>query len=412
MKEAIFSLESEMAALAAVMLQPTPEKSAKVAAILEPRDFYIPSHSRIFECFQNLLKRGVPLDMVTVPAWFDKPNGKGGMTETVESVGGVEYLFQVLECCPSAANGSHYAETVRQLAFRRRLREVGECFAKTIVTGEGEPLELYASAIQSLESCKPRGGSEMVDLADLKDFGKPQGVPTNLPSLNNLSGCGGLPKGQLTVVAARKKVGKTSALVAFSRHAVKAGFKVGYYTIADLDCRGLKQRVVQQETGWDERPYAPAVRAEYDLAVSDIEISWDFAARDLRTGASVYVEELCPVIDSDHDTKGFDLVCVDYAQKLRSRQTSERTPAQEKASSMMAELAAQCGFALAVGSQTRSDGQTAHSQEWENDAGLVVQFTRPDLEQLPVEIDVPYNRFGPAGSFDGIWDKYRLMVNE
>jgi replicative DNA helicase len=411
-KEAIYSLDAEMSALGAIWLQPTIEKSRKAAARIETRDFYIPMHGKLFECFTDLLKRGIALDMVTVPAWFDKPTAVGKMQETIESVGGLDYLMQVLESCPTAHNADHYTGIVSELAFRRRLREVGESFAKTIVTSEGDPGELYSQALKSLTECKPSGGSEMVDLANLKDFGKPHGVPTHLAKLNNLTGCGGLPKGQTTVVAARKKVGKSAALVSFACNAAKIGLRVGYYTIADLDARGIKDRIVQQETGWGERPYAPEKRQEYDAVLSEIDTIWDLGVRDLQTGASSYVEDLCVVIDRDHDKKRFDLVCIDYAQKLRSRQTFERTPAQEIASGMVAELASQCGFACAIGSQTNKEGQTSHSQEWENDCGLCVQFTRPDLEREPVEIDVTYNRFGPAGSFDGTWDSYRLMVKE
>jgi len=410
-KDDLFNVEVEMAALGSMMLQLSVRDSRKMIEYLEPRDFYIPSHRRIYECFDDLTKKGIPLDIITISSWFDKPDKNGKIQETIEQVGGLLYIHEIYHSCPDSSNGEYYAENVKRLAFLRRLREAAQKVATEVVVSGQEPADMHASALELFTACKP-SGSDMIDLANLKEFGNPEGIETHLPSLNNITGCGGIPRGQMTIFAARKKVGKSSNMIALACHACKNDLRVGYYTLADLDARGIKKRMVQQETSWGVRPYSLEQSTDYDNKIGEIEMVWNFNCRDVPNGLSRIVETLCVTIDQDNARYKFDLVCIDYAQKLRSSTERDRVRALEKASGDLSDLAASCGFALCVGSQLNADGQTRYSQEFEDDAGLVVQFSRPEPDQELVEVDVPYNRFGPEGSFNARWDKYRIMVTE
>ena len=252
-----------------------------------------------------------------------------------------------------------------------------------------------------------------VDIADVEDARAPDGVPTGFSYIDRLTESKGLPKGQMTVWAARKKVGKTSGMCQVARHACKEGYRVLYLTFADLQPPQVFRRLRRQETGWADSPDDLLKASEWQRNVDNMRSFWDLKLADAQMVGGRDVANVVPGIEALHAKHGFDLVIVDYAQKLVCSKERDRVRAMETVSSDLSFMADRRGFALLVGSQLNEDGQTRYSQEFEDDCGLMLSVSAPEgLDALRREFDCPYNRFGPSFSFKAFWNKSRLTFEE
>jgi hypothetical protein len=124
------------------------------------------------------------------------------------------------------------------------------------------------------------------------------------------------------------------------------------------------------------------------------------------------VDTFATWLRATHERPGYECVFIDYAQKLRATNASNRFAEGDYCSEVMARLAAQVGIPIVVGSQITPGGKdgetkTKNSRAWEEDAGLVVRLKR---EGSIVECEVPYSRFGPSGEFTLRWDGERLRM--
>jgi hypothetical protein len=79
-------------------------------------DFYRPAHGVIFETIAELRREGVAVEC---PSLLERLRQRGQL----ENIGGVDYLMQLAESVPTAANAGHYADQVRRLALARRAAE-------------------------------------------------------------------------------------------------------------------------------------------------------------------------------------------------------------------------------------------------------------------------------------------------
>ena len=86
------NVEAERAVLAACLL--SREALREVAEVLRPKDFYRPRNGRLFEAILELDERGEPVDLVTLSDSLDKE-------ETLEKVGGVDYLSDLFDAVPA-----------------------------------------------------------------------------------------------------------------------------------------------------------------------------------------------------------------------------------------------------------------------------------------------------------------------
>jgi len=394
------SIEAEMSALGAMILS---KKAARlVRSIVKCEDFYRPTHRTIFNSFCRLMDQGRELDLVTVPADLEAH-------AQFSSIGGLEYLIQVAESVPSATNADHYASIVADLALIRRIAEFGEKTVSVSNDPDLEPSEKLAS-VQSWASGLGRGGRVIYDVSEIDWETAPEGVPSGMAWIDENTESKGWPKGQMSVVAARKKVGKTSALCQFARHALKLGKRVLYVTLADLTKGQVMRRMVRQETGWAEPPADMFLAEKWHRQVKALRtLEWELKMADTVSIGSSFIEDIVPYIQSFTLDFKFDLVCIDYFQRIESRRERDIVRALGRVSKDLSSMAAECDFALLVGSQLSEKRVTAWSQVLEDDCGVLLDLDRPEDESTHIDAAIKYNRWGKAGSFDLTFDTKRLV---
>jgi replicative DNA helicase len=188
---------------------------ARAVEILEPSMFFREGHRRIFRAMARLFERGEALDAVTLGEELKK-------TDDLEGAGGLDYIAELIDAVPTAANIEYHARIVREKALLRRLIEASqEIIRDAFDQGEREVNELLDQAeariFQVAQTQEREGFVRIKDLLwpafeeieRLQTSGSPiTGVPSGFPDLDRMTT--GLQKGDLCIVAARPSMGKTS----------------------------------------------------------------------------------------------------------------------------------------------------------------------------------------------------------
>lgn len=316
-----------MSVLGSVIIR---EQSAEpVFAILIDNDFFHPAHREIFKAMQQLSINYKPIDLVTLK---DELAARGKL----QDVGGEDYLIQIAESVPSAANAAYYANIVKDRAMVRNLNSAGQEIVKITLDSEKEPDEKLNEA-ESLvfQVGNQRLGKDferltsltkdfMVDLDNLLDTGEPTlGAPSGFYDLDQMTT--GFYGGDLTIVAARPSMGKTSLVL---KIALNVARKIPDQNVAifslEMSGRQLARRLVSMQSqissnvlkrsdlGIDVyKKLADACEYLYDLPIY-IDESSDISGLEMRGKCRRLKRE-----------GGLSLVIVDYLQLMRGSKKTE-----------------------------------------------------------------------------------------
>lgn len=123
------SVEAEQSVLGGLLL----ENSAwdRIADVVAGEDFYRHEHRIIFRTITALINESRPADVITVQEFLER-------SDELEAVGGFNYLINLAQNTPSAANIRRYAEIVRERSIMRRLAEVGTEIARNAYNPKAE----------------------------------------------------------------------------------------------------------------------------------------------------------------------------------------------------------------------------------------------------------------------------------
>ena len=78
--------------------------------------FYLEKHGKIFNAIKELHSKGTALDITTITSHLKDKN-------IINEVGGVDYITEILEQTPTAANIDHYLKIVEDKSVLRSLIE-------------------------------------------------------------------------------------------------------------------------------------------------------------------------------------------------------------------------------------------------------------------------------------------------
>ena len=207
--------EAERAVLGGLMLET--HRFDTVIQVIKENDFDGKDHQIIFQSMSELVEENKPLDPLTVSEKLDNKN-------SLNKVGGKDYLIELATSTPSAANLEAYAEIIRQRSITRKLMKANSDISELICNPQGQDgaslLDKAESMIfalndetnlndQNLQSMRELIPSTMDRLHELSN--KSDGLigsSTGFKDLDNK--LQGLQKGDLIVVAGRPSMGKTS----------------------------------------------------------------------------------------------------------------------------------------------------------------------------------------------------------
>jgi replicative DNA helicase len=186
----------------------------RVLEILKPEHFYSDANGRIYEAAQELAVSGTPIDIVSVASWLRD-------RERLAQVGGAAYLAQIADATPAVAHVAAHARVVYEKWRVRQLiatcqRVAAEGYGDVGVVQEyidGAEQAIYELArtpqgttTQPLSQVLKAAFEQITAAAERGD--RITGISTGYEKLDAKTA--GLHDGDLTIVAARPGMGKTS----------------------------------------------------------------------------------------------------------------------------------------------------------------------------------------------------------
>jgi replicative DNA helicase len=197
-------------------------------------DFSIEKHRRIWAAMAGLHRKGTPVDRVTVSEALQT-------AKHLESVDGMSYLAQLdpLPLIPGIVES--YCGILRGYTLRRMAIFQAERLTALAFEGSGSDdlSGVLQSAVEALSAKKLNGSTAMMRADDVlvRDFagdftrfvGEGEPIPTcPIPWKEQL---GGLRLGELTILAARPGVGKSSAATQIAVAAATAGHGADFWSL-------------------------------------------------------------------------------------------------------------------------------------------------------------------------------------
>lgn len=219
------SIEAEQSVLGALLLDNT--AFDRIGAEIQEQDFYRYDHRVVFEHIVKLIMANAPADVITVYESL-AANAKA------EEVGGLSYLNALAQNTPSAANIKHYAGIVRANSIRRLAISALDEGAAELWNAAKQPSALIDSISTKLDAlCRTAEKSEpkrvgdslmpLVEAMDRRYNGdEPLGLSTGFIDIDKQLN-GGLRRGDLVIVAARPKMGKSALTQNIAQNVAKGG---------------------------------------------------------------------------------------------------------------------------------------------------------------------------------------------
>ncbi len=217
-----YSPEAEISVLGGMLIDR--DAVPRAMEVVNDSMFYREGNRRLFRAMVRLFERGDVIDVVTVSEELRK-------TAELDAAGGMEYLGELLDAVPTAANIEYHAKIVREKAVLRRLIEAASQIVRDVhEPGEDLVEEILDRAEQRIfqvaESHEREGFVWIKEILwpTFEHIEKLQqspggltGVATGFPELDRLTA--GLQKGELCIVAARPSMGKTSWVLNLAQNA-------------------------------------------------------------------------------------------------------------------------------------------------------------------------------------------------
>lgn len=292
----------------------------EVVETLRGDEFYLKQNREIYETMYSMFSFSEVIDPVTV---LDKLKVNGLYTEGVTR----EYVMQLMEVTPTAANVSEYAAIVRDKALLRRIGEAGEYINSIVNEGSGtgqETLELAEKKIYAIRQDRSNQGLEHIStvildvydrLSELANTGSAiPGISTGIPELDSY--ISGLNKSDLILLAARPGMGKTSFALNI---ALEAGKKTGKTIVIfslEMSREQLAMRLISNESFVDsnklttgqlnDEDWAKIALASTALGKTDIRLD------DNPTLTVADMNAKCRRVEN------LGLVVIDYLQLMQS----------------------------------------------------------------------------------------------
>ena len=318
------SIEAEQSVLGAMLINN--EAPLEIMSILISEDFYSAANKLIFERMNELFKSNKPIDFVTLTDYLDK-NGE------LDSVGGIDYLTNLTNSVPSAANFKFYVDIVRRDSLLRKLISVGQKIIENSYQSndDKEALNFAEKAIfeiaekQDFSSLEHIEGvlKEVIEKLNkiAKDPSTLRGISTGFDDLDTLTN--GLQNSDLILLAARPGVGKTSfAMNVINNVATKVKKSCAIFSLEmpkiQIAQRSMcsignvsMERALKGKLSVDE--WASLIKASRKLSEAKIYID-DSSINDPND-----ILSKCRRIKREH---GLDLVMIDYLQLMRADKNS------------------------------------------------------------------------------------------
>lgn len=416
-------LDAEQSVLGSILIDS--RCITELIGLVQPEDFYLQQNKEIFEVIYSMFNLAQAIDPVTV---LDKMREAGVYHDNSR-----DYIMQLMEITPTAANAVRYANIVREKAMLRNLSQAGVDITAMVQEQVGTPAEMLESAekkIFALRKGDHRDSLEHIGTILHKVYDRlnelaqsDSAIPGLSTGLRDLDAkINGLNKGNLLLVAARPAMGKTSFALNMALNVAKKYKKTVAFFSLEMSREELAMRLLSSESFVDSQKMATGKLTEEEWVKIGMASS-ALSQTDIRVddNGGITVAEMNAKL---RRLDNLGLVVIDYLQLMQGsgygRSSDNRVQVVSDISRSLKVMAKElnvpvvCLSQLNRAAEGRSDKRPVlsdlrESGSIEQDADSVMMLYRDDYynpnteEKNIAECIVAKNRHGEIGTVKLQW---------
>lgn len=425
------NIEAEKAVLGSIFL--STDALIDAMEYLDPNDFYKHSHQIIFQAMVKLNDDDQAVDGITVTDMLKDQNN-------LDDVGGYQYITELANAVPTAANVTYYAKIVKDKAILRRLIQTAtnivtdgyntdEDVTTVLDNAERDIMNVAEDRNQSgFKAIKDVLNSAFNKIDELSQEGETvTGLSTGYPELDKITT--GLHNDELVILAARPAVGKTAfALNVAQNVGTKTDKTVAIFSL-EMSAESLVDRMLCSEG---------SINANHLRTGQLTEDEWQnlVVAMGSLSRANIFIDDTAGIKMSEIRAKcrrlakengNLGLIVIDYLQLIEGGQQENRQQEVSYISRQLKKLAKELHVPvislsqLSRGVEQRQDKRPVlsdirESGSIEQDADIVAFLYRDDYYERDddddsdsqgadgendvgeVEVIIEKNRSGPRGT--------------
>lgn len=240
---------AEQSVLGSVFI--SPNSLIPLADELVPDDFYKPANKIVFKTMLSLLEKGEPIDATTMVSALTNQGD-------ISTVGGINYVVELVNSTPTSKNVEHYAKLVKEKATLRKV--IADLSDSLSIAYQGDVSigDIIAKTEKSMLNISNQNtGSGFRNVADILDThmqmvetrsqtdGVVTGLSTGFVGLDKITT--GLHEDNLIILAARPAMGKTALALNIAQYiAVKEKKPVAIFSL-EMGAESLIERMLVAE---------------------------------------------------------------------------------------------------------------------------------------------------------------------
>ncbi len=315
-RQAPQSLEAEQAVLGSILIDS--RCVADIIGLLKPEDFYLQQNREIYETVYTMFNFSQTIDPVTV---LDKMRELGFYQDNSR-----DYIMQLMEITPTAANAARYANIVREKAMLRELGDAASDISENVYSQVGTPSEILEDAEKKIYALRKGERGESLErigtilhkvfdnLAELSQ--SDSAIPGLSSGLRDLDGkINGLNKSDLLLVAARPAMGKSAFALNIGVNVAKKYQKTVAIFNLEMSREQLAMRMLASESFVELQKLATGKLSEDEwskLCIASASLSQtDIRIDDNPTVTVADINAKCRRLDN------LGLVIIDYLQLMQ-----------------------------------------------------------------------------------------------
>ena len=429
------SIEAEQSVIGSMLMDR--EAITVASEIIHGEDFYSKQYGIIFDAMVELNDEGKPVDPVTLQSKLKEK-------DVPPEVSSLEYLREILETTPTAANIKHYAQMVADKSTARKLIRLNDEISNDCYLGKEsleDILEDTEKKIFKITQSRNVGDYVAIDQIVMNVMTRIEKVYRAKGSVTGLSTgfydldfkTAGLQPSDLILIAARPSMGKTAFVLNVAQHmAFKNGKTVAIFSL-EMSKEQLVNRLFSLESHVDSQKIRTGNLSDADWKAL-IETAGDIGKSNLIIDdtPSISISELRSKCRKYKLEQNLDIIMIDYLQLMTGSGKSAAESRQQEISEIsrsLKALARELSVPVIALSQlsraveSRPDkrpmlSDLRESGAIEQDADVVMFLYRDEYynkdsdKKGMAELILAKQRNGPIGTVDLVWlPEYTRFAN-